>query len=139
MKTPYDDIINMPHHQSTKHPPMSMSARAAQFAPFSALVGYDEQVAEAGRLTDTQIVLNEDQLVELNHQLQTLNSILDKNPVVTITYFVPDRHKEGGRYVTSTSCVKKIDCFHRLLVLSDTTEIGLDYVAKIEIGDTAAH
>lgn len=133
MKTPYDDIIHLPHHQSIKHPPMSMSARAAQFAPFAALVGYDEQVAEAGRLTESQIILNEDQLTELNQQLQTLNSMLGQNPPATITYFVPDKHKEGGRYITSTSCVKKIDCYNRLLILSDDTEIGLDYITKIDL------
>ena len=133
MKTPYDDIIHLPHHQSTKHPPMSISARAAQFAPFAALVGYDEQVAEAGRLTESQIILNEDQLTELNQQLQILNSMLGQNPPATITYFVPDKHKEGGRYITSTSCVKKIDCYNRLLILSDDTEIGLDYITKIDL------
>ncbi len=42
----YDDIINMEHHKSKKHPPMSLYARSAQFAPFAALTGYEDAVKE---------------------------------------------------------------------------------------------
>ena len=38
----YDDIIELPHHQSATHPQMSLHDRAAQFAPFAALTGYEE-------------------------------------------------------------------------------------------------
>lgn len=51
----YDDIINLPHHVSKKHPRLSVEQRAAQFAPFAALTGYDEQVKETARLTENRI------------------------------------------------------------------------------------
>jgi hypothetical protein len=43
----YDDIINLPHHVSAKHPKMSMYNRAAQFSPFAALTGYEKAIEEA--------------------------------------------------------------------------------------------
>ncbi|MBQ6190966.1 MAG: hypothetical protein IJK51_01535 [Bacteroidaceae bacterium] len=42
----YEDIINLPHHVSKKHPQMSMLQRAAQFAPFAALTGHDKAIEE---------------------------------------------------------------------------------------------
>ena len=51
MKTPYDDIIHLPHHVSQNHPQMSMHDRAAQFAPFAALAGYEAAIEETARLT----------------------------------------------------------------------------------------
>lgn len=47
MSNNYDDIINLPHHVSKRHPQMSMLNRAAQFAPFAALTGYDAAINEA--------------------------------------------------------------------------------------------
>lgn len=46
---PYDDIINLPHHVSKKHPQMSMYQRAAQFAPFAALTGHDRAIGETAK------------------------------------------------------------------------------------------
>lgn len=43
----YDDIINLPHHVSVKHPRMSMNNRAAQFSPFAAPTGYEKAIEEA--------------------------------------------------------------------------------------------
>ena len=51
----YDDIINLPHHVSSKRPQMPILERAAQFLPFSALTGYEDAVKETARLTDTRI------------------------------------------------------------------------------------
>ncbi len=140
MRTPYDDIINLPHHQSATRPHMSNSARAAQFAPFAALVGYDDAVAEAGRLTEARILLDEDQLAELNCDLQIIMGQLQMGhqPTAAITYFEPDKQKEGGQYITRTSPIKKIDCLKRLLVLSDDAEISLDYIYKIDTQPTIA-
>lgn len=49
MNTEYDDIINLPHHVSPRHPRMSMQARAAQFAPFSALTGYGDEIEKSAQ------------------------------------------------------------------------------------------
>ncbi len=51
----YDDIINLPHHQSVNHAPMSLHDRAAQFAPFAALTGYDDAIEETTRLTQERV------------------------------------------------------------------------------------
>lgn len=42
----YDDIIEMRHHISKKHPQMSLYARSAQFAPFAVLTGYEDTLKE---------------------------------------------------------------------------------------------
>ncbi|MGN0188285.1 MAG: hypothetical protein ACI395_02095 [Candidatus Cryptobacteroides sp.] len=44
----YDDIINMEHHTSKRHPKMPLSDRAAQFAPFAALTGYEDMIERTG-------------------------------------------------------------------------------------------
>lgn len=63
----YDDIINLPHHVSTKHAPMSMMNRAAQFAPFAALTGYSAAIEETIRLSNSQ----EESVDEVIHQFVT--------------------------------------------------------------------
>ena len=86
----YDDIINLPHHISSKHPRLSMEQRAAQFAPFAALTGYGDSIKETARLTDNRIELNEEEKEMLNIKLQELKNKVSIMPQVTITYFVPD-------------------------------------------------
>lgn len=54
MKNNYDDIINLPHHVSKKHPQMSLEARAAQFASFAALTGYDDKIKETEKTVNEQ-------------------------------------------------------------------------------------
>ena len=93
----YEDIINLPHHTSTKHPRMTKSARAAQFSPFAALTGYDDAIKETGRLTDKKIELTEEEKLILNDKLLTINNNLKNNPKVIITYFEHDKTKEGGK------------------------------------------
>lgn len=60
-KDNYNDIINLPHHVSSKRPQMPMIDRAAQFSPFAALTGYDDAISETGRLTDEKIDLSEEE------------------------------------------------------------------------------
>lgn len=54
MKNNYDDIINLPHHVSKKHPQMSLEARAAQFASFAALTGYEDKIKETEKTVNEQ-------------------------------------------------------------------------------------
>lgn len=128
----YDDIINLPHHQSKNHPHMSMHDRAAQFAPFSALTGYDDAVKEARRLTDSKPELDENQLKELDQKLADLMTRIEEHPEVTITYFEPDEKKEGGAYVTCVCKIKKIDSCKRQLILADDNVIRIDSIIEIE-------
>ena len=128
----YDDIINLPHHVSTKRPQMSMIDRAAQFSPFAALTGYDAAIKETGRLTDERIDMDEGSLERLNRKFQLLVERMDEQPEVTFTYFKPDDRKEGGAYVTVTGSVKKVDLYERVLILRNGVNIPMDEVHAIE-------
>lgn len=131
-KTNYEDIINLPHHISSKRPQMSMLDRAAQFSPFAALIGYDDAIHETGRLTDEKIDLSEEEKEALDRKQQILMERLGDHPSLTVTYFVPDAKKSGGAYVTKNGNLKKIDGFERWMMLTDGTKIPLDDVADIE-------
>ena len=128
----YKDIINLPHKQSSKRPHMSLLDRAAQFAPFAALVGYDDAIKETGRLTDERIEMSEENLAVLNAQYQILVDHLDEELEVTITYFVPDIYKTGGSYITKTGVVKKLDAYERLITMTDGTKILMDDVLTLD-------
>lgn len=104
----YDDIIDMPHHTSTKHPQMSLYDRAAQFAPFAALTGHDMAIKETARVTDKKVELDEYAKEKLNDKLQIIRDTIHSNTEVTITYFVPDEKKAGGAYHSFAGCVKKL-------------------------------
>ena len=128
----YDAILHLPHHVSKKHPPMPMADRAAQFAPFAALTGYDSAIKETGRLTDERIELDEGALTALNMRYQLLMDALNEAPKVTITYFQPDERKAGGKYVSAVGAVKKIDDFERRITMQDGAKIPMDDVLSIE-------
>lgn len=128
MNNRYNEIINLPHHVSKTRPQMPLSDRAAQFAPFAALTGYDSAIKETGRLTDERIELDEEALTALDRKYQLLIEALDDAPEVTIIYFQPDERKAGGQYVSATGTVKKVDTFGRRILLQDGTRIPLDSV-----------
>ena len=131
-KGSYEDIINLPHHVSSKRPQMPMLDRAAQFSPFAALTGYDDAIHETGRLTDEKIDLSEEEKEALDRKQQILMERLGDHPALTVTYFVPDAKKSGGAYVTKSGSLKTIDKFERWILLTDGTKIPLDDVADIE-------
>ena len=122
----YKDIIDLPHKQSSRRPHMSLSDRAAQYAPFSALTGYDDAIVETGRLTDKKIELSEEALDLLNAKYQILLAHLADNAEIVLTYFVPDKNKSGGAYVEKQGVVKRLDTFERQIVLCDGTKISMD-------------
>lgn len=128
MNNRYDEIMGLPHHVSKTRPQMPLSDRAAQFAPFAALTGYDSAIKETGRLTDKRIELDEEALTALDRKYQLLIEALDDAPEVTIIYFQPDERKAGGQYVSATGTVKKVDTFGRRILLQDGTRIPLDSV-----------
>lgn len=130
-KGEYDDIINLPHHVSEKHPQMSLEARSAQFAPFAALTGYDEQVQETARLTNDRKELADGLKMVLNEKIVKIKEKLADMPEVTITYFVPDSRKSGGKYVSVTGNVKKIDEFKNVIVFDDKKEIPIQEIIAI--------
>ena len=132
MNGKYDKIMGLPHHVSKTRPQMPMSDRAAQFAPFAALTGYDAAIKETGRLTDERIELDVEALSALNMKYQLLMEALDEAPEVTITYFQPDERKAGGKYVSAVGAVKKIDDFERRITMRDGTRIPTDDVLSID-------
>ena len=129
----YDDIINLPHYISKKHPQMSMEERAAQFAPFAALVGYEDAVEETARITTKRIELNEEEKNILDMKLQMLNEQMQVqiHPNITIMYFVPDLKKDGGKYIKISGIVKRIDEYKQLIILDDKTEVPISEIISI--------
>lgn len=127
----YDDIINMPHHVSKKHPQLSMVQRAAQFAPFAALTGYGDAIKETTRLTEDRIELDEAEKLKLNNKLLELKNNISNKPTVTITYFLPDIKKSGGEYITVISNLKNIDENNHILILEDKTKIPISDIIEI--------
>ena len=111
---------------------MPMSDRAAQFAPFAALTVYDSAIKETGRLTDERIELDEEALTALDMKYQLLMDAFDDAPEVTITYFQPDERKAGGKYLTATGAVKKVDDFERRITMQDGAKIPMDDVLSID-------
>ena len=132
MNGKYDEIMGLPHHVSKTRPQMPMSDRAAQFAPFAALTGYDAAIKETGRLTDERIELDVEALSAWDMKYQLLMEALDEAPEVTITYFQPDERKAGGKYVSAVGTVKKIDDFERRITMRDGTRIPMDDVLSID-------
>lgn len=124
--------MNLQHHVSKTRPQMPMSDRAAQFAPFAALTGYDSAIRETGRLTDERIELDEEALTALNLRFQLLIDALGKEPEVEITFFKPDERKSGGEYVTVIGAVKNIDDFERLITMQDGMKIPMNDVLSID-------
>ena len=128
----YDDMIYLPNPTPTCKPRMSLHDRAAQFSPFAALTGYEDAVEETARLTDTRLELSEDMKTILNEKMQMIVDNLDSEPIVTITYFVPDKKKSGGAYVDATGVVKEIDEYERCIVMTDKKKIPIEQVRAIE-------
>lgn len=129
----YDDIINLPHHVSPIRPRMPLIDRAAQFSPFSALTGYDEAINETERFVDERIELDEHTMAMLDERLKLLRKRIDKNPSVMITYFVPDINKDGGKYITVTGNVKKIEEFKKRIILENGTEIPINEIIGLQL------
>ena len=132
MPNNYDDIIHLTRPQYDDLHPMSMSDRAAQFSPFAALVGYDDAVAETARLTGSRTVMTEDEMSELNDNLNRLLDSLDEQLEISVTYFVPDEKKSGGKYVEKVGVVRIFDSYSQELVFVDKARIKIQDMINIE-------
>ena len=130
----YEDIIYREHPTSTKHPRMSLYDRAAQFSPLAALTGHDAAIMETARLTECNRELDENEKEKINEKLQWLQEHLKEEPEVTITYFVSDERKDGGKYVSYTGVVKKINAYERTLIMKDELRIPIKDIREIADG-----
>lgn len=128
----YDDIMDLPHHVSKKHPQMPLSDRAAQFSPFAALRGHRAMIEETERLTEDRTELGEDKREEIALRLQILRERAGEKPEVMITFFIPDGRKAGGSYQTVLGTVKKVDEYKRQAVMEDGTVIPVKNISGIE-------
>ena len=133
LSSDYFEILSREHPTSKKHPRMSRMNRAAQFAPFAALTGYEESIKETARLTDRKIELSEYEIEELNAKLNFIQEHIKERPEVTITYFQPDERKEGGVYITATGKVRRIDEASKVLVFEDEKIICIGVIVGLYI------
>lgn len=127
----YDSIINLPHYEPKYNKRMSKMQRAAQFNPFSALTGYDDMVKEVSRVVNERIEISEDKKEEINNKLNFLikNNKLDS--FVSITYFVNDTKKDGGKYFKYTGKIKKIDNINKKIILNNGKVISFYDITEI--------
>lgn len=127
----YEDIMHLPHHVSDHHPQMPETDRAAQFAPFAALTGYEDAIRETARLTDQEILLDEEVKAQLDRKLEFLGRHLSEQPEITITYFYPDSKKEGGAYRKVQGKIRRIDPVRKALIMIDGTEIMMEHICDL--------
>lgn len=133
MSGPYDDIIDLPHPTSTRHPRMPMANRAAQFSPFAALTGYEDAVQETARQTVARPELTEEEKSHLNAELQALAEKIGEHPTVSLTYFQPDERKAGGAFVTAEGAAKKLDRHTGMVILDDGRKIPVENLMSIQL------
>jgi len=132
----YDNLIDLEKPKAKN--PMSLLGRAAQFAPFAALTGYEDQIVETARLTDNEIEISEGEVNRINSQLYYLNTIIEKHPYIRLTYFIPDNeinkgsNKSGGAYVIHEGRVEKIDTDNKNIVFSDLLYVQIERIVSIE-------
>lgn len=129
---PYEDIVDLPHHVSKKHPQPTMADRAARFAPFAAITGYEEMVLEEARVTDDRIEMDESSKAALNEKLNMILEFIDEQSEVSITYFEPDKRKAGGAYITVIGTVKRIDEYEHLVIMTDGKKINIDEIYNLQ-------
>lgn len=128
----YEDIIELDRPISYRHPRMPIPDRAAQFSPFAALTGYEAAILETGRVTDSKHELSEEAKTLLDEKLQFIISQKEQVPILEITYFVADKRKAGGSYVTFTGRIKKIDEYRREVITDSSEVIPIDDIFEID-------
>ena len=129
----YADIIGIEHFDPRAHQRMSEHDRAAQFAPFAALTGYDAMVSETARLTDSKGELDEEQMLALNGTLAEILERLNEHPRVAVTWFRKDERKQGGAYLKTEGTVRNVDTANRLMIFKEGERISFDDIAAISV------
>lgn len=131
----YEHIRNMKYPFDLIKPRMSLHDRAAQFSPFAALTGYEDETNETARLTDDKLILDDDRQVMLNEAISTLLSHQYEELSITVEYFVPDHAKEGGKYAVYSGKFRWLDPYNQRIVFYDGKEIPLDDIYDIKIDE----
>ena len=128
----YSDILYLPHHELTTRRRMPVGNRAASFSPFAALTGYDESIKEASRFTKERIELDDAAKADLNDKLNIAISKAENKPILSITYFLPDKRKKGGEYVTVKGVILRIDTHEKRIFFADHSSIPIDDIYEID-------
>lgn len=131
----YDDIIDLPHYVSKKRPQMSRRDRAAQFSPFAALTGYEDAVEETARLTDSRLVLTDEQAARLDTAMNIILENIGDSPEISVKFFVKDKLKCDGKYETHRGNIRTFNEYERKLIFQDGAEIPLNDIYDIKIKD----
>ena len=132
MSNKYNDIINLPHHVSKKYPQMSLESRSAQFAPFAALVGYEDAIKETGRITFERKDFDEEYQSILDRKLQIVKENIILKPKLKITYFENDTKKDGGSYITVLENIEKFNEYREVIILKNNQEIPIKDIVDID-------
>lgn len=114
----------------SKYPKMSMSDRAAQFAPFAALTGHKEAILEQQRITQTKRILSNEEKLEINEKIIELMNLKSKCRII---YFEKDRTKSGGQYMESVLSFKRIDELNKVFYFKENIQIQIDDIVDIEV------
>ena len=133
IKNDYSDIINLSRPNSSKHPRSNREARAAQFAPFAALTGFDEEIKEVQRYTLSEKYLSDEEIDKINHKLNIIDN--NKELLVNISYFIKDRKKDGGKYINKSGFIRRIDPYNNIIIFEDKEKINIKDIVKIDIID----
>lgn len=129
----YEDIIDMPHHESEVHQHMSLYERAAQFSPFAALTGHGDVIEETGRLTVSKVDIDESVKEKLDAELARIIDKIDECPYISVTYYKPDERKSGGAYITYEGNIQKIDEYARTIVMDNEVYISFDDIVELKL------
>ena len=114
----------------SKYPKMSMSDRAAQFAPFAALTGQKEAVIEQGRITQEKRILSNEEKLEINEKIVEMVKLKSKCRII---YFEKDRTKSGGKYLNRVLSFKRIDELNKVLYFKENIQIQIEDIVDIEV------
>ena len=131
MMEKYKDIIDLPHHVSQNHKPMDKINRAAQFAPFAALVGYEDAIKEKGRTVDKRIILTNEEKEKISNILSYINLNIKNEIKASITYFIKDKVKDGGSYNIKEGIIRRIDEVNKEVIFKDKTKIKINDIYEI--------
>jgi len=129
MKNPYADIMGLPRPQS-KFPKMPRYMRAAQFAPFAALTGFDASIAEASKHVEQKPALSREEADRLNQKL--VNFLSKPESVIRFHVFVKDKEKNGGAIQTRIGRIKRWEEVERILKLEGGERIQIQNIVDVE-------
>lgn len=134
MTQAYEEILELLPPEPKERGRMPLRDRAAQFAPFAALTGYEDSLMEALMPAFDRIELGEDDANGINEALLKLKGE-KRNSLVTVTHYVENVHREGGLYVDHTANVERVDEIVNTLDLTGGLKVPFRDILHLRIND----